>query len=254
MAMTMTELFYDPQTYISLLSLTFLEIVLGIDNIIFISILAGKLPEESRNRVRTTGLIIALFGRLALLSGIAWLTRLTQPWIQWGVIHMSGKDIVLLLGGFFLIWKSAQEIYHKVEGDPAQEVHKTSVKAATFKSVILQIVLIDVVFSLDSIITAVGLVQHIALMVIAILISLGVMIVSANSIGNFIDKHPALKVLALSFLLMIGTLLIAEAFHHEIPKGYVYFALAFSLLVEAINIKAGHRQLSKRNSLSTEVK
>jgi predicted tellurium resistance membrane protein TerC len=238
----MSELLYDPQTYISLLSLTFLEIVLGIDNIIFISILAGKLPEESRNRARISGLMIALFGRLALLSGIAWLTQLTQPWIEWGIVHMSGKDVVLLLGGFFLIWKSAQEIYHKVEGDPHHEVHKSTAKVATFKSVILQIVLIDIVFSLDSIITAVGLVQHIALMVIAILISLGVMIASANSIGNFIDKHPALKVLALSFLLMIGTLLVAEAFHHKIPKGYVYFALAFSLLVEVINMKAGNRQ------------
>jgi len=244
----MLELFSDPQTYISLLSLTFLEIVLGIDNIIFISILAGKLPEKSRNRARISGLIIALFGRLALLSGITRLTQLTQPWIEWGAVHMSGKDVVMLLGGFFLIWKSAQEIYHKVEGDPEHKVHNTTAKAATFKSVILQIVLIDMVFSLDSIITAVGLVQHVALMVIAILISLGVMIASANSIGNFIDKHPALKVLALSFLLMIGTLLVAEAFHQEIPKGYVYFALAFSVLVEVVNIKAGHRHSTKGTS------
>lgn len=237
----MTELLLDPQTYISLLSLTLLEVVLGIDNIIFISILAGKLPPEVRNRARVTGLVIALAGRLVLLSGIAWLTRLTQPWFTLGPVEMSGKDVVLLAGGLFLIWKSAQEIYHKVE-DQHEADRSSGPAQISFRQVILQIMLIDMIFSLDSIITAVGLVQHIGIMVTAILISLGIMIASANSIGDFIDRHPALKILALSFLLMIGTLLVAESFHHEIPKGYVYFALAFSLLVEVINIRAKTRQ------------
>jgi predicted tellurium resistance membrane protein TerC len=238
----MIELLLDPQTYVSLLSLTLLEVVLGIDNIIFISILAGKLPPEIRNRARITGLVIALIGRLLLLSGIAWLTRLTQPWIILGPLELSGKDVVLLAGGLFLIWKSAQEIYHKVEDQHEAEQVATP-SQVTFSQVILQIIVIDMVFSLDSIITAVGLVQHIAIMITAILISLGMMIASANSIGNFIDKHPALKILALSFLLMIGTLLVAESFHHEIPKGYVYFALAFSLMVEFINMRTNVRRL-----------
>lgn len=238
----MFELFLRPETWISLASLTLLEIVLGIDNIIFISILAGKLPAQQRNRARVTGLVIALFGRLLLLSGIAWLTRLTEPLISIAPLHLhfSGKDLVLLGGGLFLIAKSAHEIYEKAEGDGHPEMLHSP--TATFGGVILQIILIDMIFSLDSIITAVGLVSHIMIMVVAILISLGVMIASANSIGNFIDRHPSIKILALSFLLMIGTLLVAESFHVEIPKGYIYFSLAFALFVEMLNIRSGARK------------
>ena len=237
----MFELFTQPETYISLLSLTALEIVLGIDNIIFISILAGKLPVEQRDRARVTGLLIALFGRLALLSGISWLVGLTQPFLNIGPVHMSGKDLVLLLGGLFLIAKSAHEIYEKVEEPGHHDPHMPKGNV-TFGSVLFQILLIDIVFSLDSIITAVGLVQNIIIMVFAILISIGVMIAASKGISEFIDRHPSVKVLALSFLLMIGTMLTAEAFHYEIPKGYIYFSLAFSLFVEFINIKIKSKQ------------
>lgn len=237
----MLQLLQEPQTYISLLSLTLLEIVLGIDNIIFISILAGKLPQEQRNRARVTGLLLALGGRLALLLSISWLTKLTQPLFEVAGFGFSGKDLVLLLGGLFLIAKSAHEIYEKVEALPEAE-GGPKLKAATMGSVILQIILIDMVFSLDSIITAVGLVSQIPIMVGAILISLGVMIAASGTIGEFIDRHPSVKVLALSFLLMIGTMLVGEAFGVHIPKGYIYFSLAFSLFVEFINIKINTRK------------
>jgi predicted tellurium resistance membrane protein TerC len=230
-------LLQDPQTYISLGSLALLEIVLGIDNIIFISILAGKLPVEKRQKARVLGLAIALIGRLILLSGIAWLTQLTKPLITVMTLSLSGKDLVLLAGGLFLIAKSAHEIYERMEGDP-HEMAEIGAKAVTFASIIAQIVMIDVVFSLDSIITAVGLVSHIGIMVTAILISLGVMIAASGSIGDFIDRHPSVKILALSFLLMIGTMLVAEAFGYHVPKGYIYFSLAFGLFVEFINIRA----------------
>lgn len=238
----MLALLSDPQTYVSLLSLTLLEIVLGIDNIIFISILAGKLPEESRQKARVYGLGMALFGRLLLLLGLSWLTQLTAPLFSLGSLHFSGKDLVLLAGGLFLIWKSATEIYEKVEGDPHALIAEAPVKAASFRSVILQIMLIDVVFSLDSIITAVGLVPHIAIMVVAILVSMALMMVAAGGIVGFIDRHPSIKVLALSFLLMIGTMLVAEAFEFHIPKGYIYFSLTFALFVEFLNIKSKTRQ------------
>ncbi len=237
----MPPLLLDPQTYISLISLTLLEIVLGIDNIIFISILAGKLPQEKRNQARVIGLLMALGGRLVLLLSISWLTKLTQPLFELGGFGFSGKALVLLGGGLFLIAKSTQEIYEKVEAKPAGEGTKGH-KAVTMTSVILQIILIDMVFSLDSIITAVGLVANIPIMVCAILISLGVMIAASGHIGDFIDRHPAVKVLALSFLLMIGTMLVGEAFGAHIPKGYIYFSLAFSLFVEFINIKANARK------------
>jgi predicted tellurium resistance membrane protein TerC len=238
----MLELFLDPQTYISLLSLTLLEIVLGIDNIIFISILAGKLPEEQRQKARVIGLLLALAGRLLLLFSIAWLTKLTQPLFTIFEFSMSGKDLVMLAGGLFLIGKSAVEIYEKVEGGPHEHAGPADVAKNTFAAIIVQIILIDVVFSLDSIITAVGLVSHIAIMVVAILISLGVMIAASGTIGGFIDRHPSIKVLALSFLLMIGTMLMADGLHFHIPKGYIYFSLSFALFVEVINIKAHSRK------------
>lgn len=238
----MMELFADPQTYISLLSLTLLEIVLGIDNIIFISILAGKLPAEQRDKARVMGLMFALGGRLLLLMGIAWLVQLTKPLFAIPFVgqEMSGKDLVLLAGGLFLIGKSAHEMYEKVEADP-HGVEATTLKSVTLRSVIIQIILIDMVFSLDSIITAVGLVDHVAIMVIAVLISMGIMLLASKSIGGFIDKHPSIKILALAFLLMIGTMLVAEGFEMHIPKGYIYFSLTFALFVEFVNIKARTR-------------
>lgn len=235
----MLELFFDPQTYISLVTLTLLEIVLGIDNIVFISILVAKLPEERRQTARVTGLLLAVVGRLALLMGIVWLTKLTKPFLNLHWVQFSGKDLIMLLGGLFLIWKSAQEIYEKVEEHP-HTLSPDAVKA-TFLNVITQIILIDMVFSLDSILTAIGLVQHIPIMVTAILVSVLLMIMASAAIGNFIEKHLSVKILALSFLLMIGTVLVSEAFHVHIPKGYIYFSLAFALLVEAINIKTKSR-------------
>lgn len=237
----MLAMLQDPGIYLSLISLTLLEVVLGIDNIIFISILAGKLPVEQRQKARTIGLLLALAGRLVLLLSIAWLTKLTQPFMTLGGLDFSGKDVVLLAGGLFLIAKSAHEIYEKMEVDPHGE-QATNLKVVTMQNVIIQIILIDMVFSLDSIITAVGLVSNIPIMVVAILISLAIMIAASGSIGDFIDRHPSIKILALSFLLMIGTLLVAEAFHFHIPRGYIYFSLAFALLVELINIKASTRK------------
>ncbi|MGE0201704.1 MAG: TerC family protein [Candidatus Melainabacteria bacterium] len=230
------SLLSNPQTYISLATLTLLEIVLGIDNIIFISILAAKLPEENRQRARVIGLVLALVGRLVLLSSIAWLTTLTEPLVHYAGIELSGKDIVLLLGGLFLIYKASQEMYEKVECTVEQE-HELTIARAAFAGIVAQIIFIDIVFSLDSIITAVGLVKQLPIMFTAVIISMFIMIWAAPGIGDFIDRHPSVKILALSFLLMIGTLLVAEAFGYEIPKGYVYFSLAFSLFVESINIR-----------------
>ncbi|MDX1919543.1 MAG: TerC family protein [Candidatus Caenarcaniphilales bacterium] len=236
----MIELLTNPATYISLLTLVAMEIVLGVDNVIFISILAGKLPAEQKNKARIIGLSLAVGTRLILLFSLTWLMGLTKPLITIDPlnIHLSGKDLILLGGGLFLIYKSSQEIYEKVEGEEhATEVKNTSMGINAFQSVIIQIIIIDTVFSLDSIITAVGMVNNIAIMVTAVLISLAVMIFSAPKIGDFIDEHPSVKILALSFLLMIGTMLVAEAFHVQIPKGYIYFALVYALMVEAFNIR-----------------
>ncbi len=216
-----------------------MEIVLGIDNIIFISILAGKLPQEKRKKARIIGLAVALLSRLALLLSLSWLTKLTQPLLTINPLGLqfSGKDIVLLLGGLFLIAKSSHEIYEKVEGHHETLADEPKLAEVSMKSIITQIVIIDTVFSLDSIITAVGMVPHISIMVIAIVLSLFAMILASEPIGNFIDKHPSVKILALSFLIMIGTMLVAEAFHVHIPKGYIYFALAYALVIEAVNIR-----------------
>lgn len=245
----MLELFLQPETWISLFTLTMLEVVLGIDNIIFISILAGKLPLGIRNRARVQGLIIAIFGRLLLLSGIAWLTGLTASLFvlgePGGALDISGKDMVFLFGGIFLIGKSAQEIYEKVEHEPEEHPSVQAPTGATYLNIVAQIIVIDMVFSLDSIITAIGLVENLIIIVVAIFISLGVMIAAANTVGNFIDRHPSVKVLALSFLLMIGTILVAEAFDAHIPKGYIYFSLAFSLFVEMINIRMRGKQTKR---------
>ena len=218
----MLELFSQPDTYISLLTLTFLEIVLGIDNIIFISILTGKLPPEQQEKGRITGLILALFFRIGLLLGIAWIAGLVEPLITIFGLSFSGRDLILLAGGLFLMIKSVLEIHDKLEGEEGIADKKVVPK---YWNVIFQIILLDLVFSLDSVITAVGLVEHVSIMVIAIVISMIIMILFAGKVSDFIHKHPTIKMLALSFLLMIGLLLFVEAFHVEVPKGYVYFAI-----------------------------
>ncbi len=236
----------QPETYISLLTLTFLEIVLGIDNIIFISIVTNKLPLEKRKKTRTTGLLFALVFRIILLSFIIYIIKLTNPLFTVGSFSLSIRDLILLLGGIFLIAKSVTEIHGKVEGDEHDE-KKSS--AASFFYVILQIVVLDIIFSFDSILTAIGLSNQLPIMIAAVVISMIVMIYFSGYISAFINKHPTLQVLALSFLILIGFMLTIEAFHYEIPKGYIYFALFFSVLVEMINMK-----IRARHKLAVEKK
>lgn len=232
--MTFFELFAQPETYVSLLTLTFLEIVLGIDNIIFISILTGRLPENEREKGRITGLIIALLFRILLLLGISFIAGLVTPVVTIFGFSFSGRDLILMGGGLFLLIKSTLEIHNKLEGEGE---HEKSGGKSQFRSIVIQIVLLDLVFSLDSVITAVGLVKHVSIMITAIVISMIVMIIFAGKVSDFIHRHPTIKMLALAFLLMIGLLLFVEAFHVEVPKGYVYFAMAFSFFVEMLNIK-----------------
>jgi len=236
------EIFANPDTYISLLTLTFLEIVLGIDNIIFISILTGKLPAEQQNKARITGLILALLFRVGLLMMISWIAGLVYPILTIFDFSFSGRDLILIAGGLFLLVKSTLEIHNKIEG--TEEGLNKDVKQK-FWNIIVQIIIIDLVFSLDSVITAVGLVNDLTIMVIAIIISMIVMIIFAKSVSDFIHKHPTIKMLALSFLLMIGLLLLVEGFHVEVPKGYVYFAMLFSFIVEMLNIKMREREKRK---------
>ncbi|MEZ5412816.1 MAG: TerC family protein [Opitutaceae bacterium] len=229
----------EPQAWISLLTLTGLEIVLGIDNIIFISILAGKLPKEQQDKARKLGLSLALITRLLLLASIAWIAKLTTPLFTLIGHGVSGRDLILILGGLFLLVKSTMEIHEKLEGEDG---HDKPVKvAAKFSQVIVQILLLDVVFSLDSVITAVGMAQHLAIMVTAVIIAMGVMLLSAASISDFVNRHPTLKILALSFLLLIGVTLVAEGTGLHIPKGYIYFAMAFSFGVEMLNLRLRKR-------------
>jgi predicted tellurium resistance membrane protein TerC len=225
----------DPQSWIALLTLTVLEIVLGIDNIIFISILSGKLPPEQQAKARTLGLTLALVTRILLLCSIFLLTKLTNDLFVVLGQGISGKDLVLILGGLFLIWKSVHEIHGTLEG----EEHAQSAKVkATLTAVIAQIIVIDIVFSLDSVITAVGMVSNIAVMIAAVIIAMGVMLVSAGSISSFVNRHPTVKMLAISFLLLIGVVLVAEGLGQHISKGYIYFAMAFSFVVEMLNMRA----------------
>lgn len=224
----------DPSLWISLVTLTVLEIVLGIDNIIFISILAGKLPAEQQGRARTIGLLLALVTRVLLLCSIFWLTKLTAALFAVGGHPVSGKDLVMIGGGVFLLWKSVHEIHGTVEG----EEHEQSSKGrATLSSVVAQIVVIDIVFSLDSVITAVGLAQHIEVMIAAVVLAMAVMLIAAKPIGDFVNRHPTIKMLALSFLLLVGVVLIADGCGQHIEKGYIYFAMAFSFGVEMLNIR-----------------
>ena len=220
--------------WIALLTLTALEIVLGIDNIVFISILAGKLPAADRDRARKMGLFLAMFIRIALLFSITWVMRLTAPLISLFSQEISGRDLILIGGGLFLIAKSTHEIHDNLEGE---EGHASAKASSSFGGVIVQILLLDVVFSLDSVITAVGMADDIVVMVLAVVIAVGVMLVSAGSISEFVERHPTVKMLALSFLLLIGVSLIGEGLDQHIPKGYIYFAMAFSVFVEMINLR-----------------
>ena len=229
------ELFLHLDTWIALLTLTFLEIVLGIDNIIFISIVAGKLPKAEQKKARLIGLALALIIRVLLLMGITWLIGLTEPVITIYQFALSWRDIILAAGGFFLIAKSTSEMHQKVE---AVEHEKTIKKPKAFSNAIVQIVLLDIIFSFDSILTAVGLTDQITLMVIAVILSIIVMMLFAGAISDFVNKHLTLHILALSFLILIGFLLVIEGIHIHVPKGYIYFAVFFALVVEAINIRA----------------
>lgn len=226
----------NPEIWVAFLTLTALEIVLGIDNIIFISILVGRLPKEQQPKARFFGLALAMGTRILLLLSITWVMRLTADLFTVLDEGISGRDLILFFGGLFLLFKSTMEIWHSLEGE-VEEAQGGSAKKAGFMGVILQIAVIDIIFSLDSVITAVGLVQNVPVMIAAIVISVLVMMLSAGTISDFIDKHPSLKVLALSFLIVVGTLLVAEAFGQHVPKGYVYFAMIFSLSVEALNIR-----------------
>lgn len=224
------------ESWIALLTLTVMEIVLGIDNIVFISILVDKLPLEQRARARFLGLAFAMVTRILLLLSITWVMQLKEPILQVSQYNLSGKDLILILGGLFLLWKSTKELHHKVEGH-AEAAHDASKGKAALGAILFQIAILDIVFSLDSVITAVGMVSHISIMIIAVMVAVGFMMVFAGAVNHFISRHPTVKVLALSFLLLIGTTLIAEGFHFHFQKGFVYFAMAFSVFVEMLNVR-----------------
>ena len=234
----MIALLTDPQVWIAFATLTALELVLGIDNIIFISILVDKLPLEKREFARRIGLAMAMFMRIGLLLVLAWIVGLVTPLFRFAGHDISGRDLILILGGLFLIWKSTAEIHQSLEG---QEAHASSAVKATFAAVITQIMVIDLVFSLDSIITAVGMVDDVRVMIAAVVVSVALMMLFAGPIGRFVSDHPTIKMLALTFLVVVGTVLVAEGFGHHVPKGYVYFAMAFSLGVEMLNIRMRKR-------------
>jgi predicted tellurium resistance membrane protein TerC len=225
------------ESWAALLTLTVLEIVLGIDNIVFISILAGKLPAEQRRLARILGLGLAMGTRILLLLSLTWIMRLTRPLFTIGPQDISGRDLILLMGGMFLLWKSTREIHERLEGGTG-ESHQAGRKANTMTSVLVQIAFLDIIFSLDSVITAVGMANQIGVMVAAIMIAVGIMMWASGPLGDFVERHPTIKMLALSFLLLIGMALVAEGFHQHIPKGYIYFAMGFSVLVEMLNLRA----------------
>jgi predicted tellurium resistance membrane protein TerC len=230
------EFLADPQVWIAFLTLTVLELVLGIDNIIFISILSGKLPAEQQPKARFIGLSMALVMRVILLFSLSWVMTLTTPLFTLPIVNhaVSGRDLILIIGGLFLIAKSTHEIHGSLEGE---EGHASKKVYASFTNVIIQITLLDIVFSLDSVITAIGMVEHVSIMVAAVVISIIAMMLFAGTIGAFVQRHPTVKMLALAFLLLIGVTLLAEGFHQKIPKGYIYFAMAFSVLVEILNMR-----------------
>ena len=234
----MSALLADPQAWIAFATLTALELVLGIDNVIFISILVDKLPPGERDRARRAGLFMAMFMRVGLLLALAWIIGLTAPLFEVFGQSISGRDMVLILGGLFLLWKSVKEIHQLVEG--GKGAASAGVRAA-FGAVVLQIMLVDLVFSLDSIITAVGMVKQVEVMIAAVVVSVVLMMMYAGAIGRFISAYPTIKMLALAFLVVVGVLLIAAGFGHEVPKGYIYFAMAFAVGVELLNIRMRKR-------------
>lgn len=224
----------DPQIWIALVTLTSLEIVLGIDNIIFISILASKLPKDQQNKARQVGLGLAMLTRIALLFSLSWIIGLTEPIFSVLGQEISGRDLILLLGGLFLLGKATYEIHERLEGE---EGHASAKVAASFASVIIQILLLDIVFSLDSVITAVGMVDELWVMITAVVVAVGIMLWAAGPVSDFVNRHPTVKMLALSFLLLIGFSLVVEGLHQHIPKGYIYFAMGFSVFVELLNLR-----------------
>lgn len=248
------EILTDPEAWVSLITLTVLEIVLGIDNVIFISILSDKLPKNQQEKGRKLGLGMAMITRILLLLTITWVMKLTAPlfslsgifnitdpeWVE--KLAISGRDLILIIGGLFLIYKSTAEIHHKIEGD---EESDQKVKPHSFWGTIFQIMLLDIVFSLDSVITAVGMAKHVEIMIAAVVVAVGIMMWASSGVANFVNKHPTVKMLALSFLLLIGVSLLAEAFEQHIPKGYIYFAMAFSILVEMLNLKMRAKRAAK---------
>lgn len=237
------ETFFQFDNLIALVTLTGLEIVLGIDNVVFLSILSGKLPAKDQPRARKIGMTLAMLMRIGLLFSIGWVMKLTEPFFSIYSHGVSGRDLILLAGGLFLIAKSTHEIHHKLEGEEQeQNIH---VKKASFASIIIQIIILDIVFSLDSVITAVGMSNQILIMVLAVMIAVGFMMIFAGVISDFVHRHPTVKMLALSFLMLIGVMLLADGFHQHIPKGYVYFAMAFSIFVETLNLKTRAKSKTK---------
>jgi predicted tellurium resistance membrane protein TerC len=245
----MIELLLQPELWVAFATLLLLEVVLGIDNIVFISILAGRLPEHQQARARTIGLSLALITRLLLLASLSWVIGLTAPLFTVFGQEISGRDLILLLGGAFLLAKATYEIHENLEGHAGSESRKT----ATFASVIIQILILDIVFSLDSVITAVGMVDQLFIMVAAVVVAMAIMLVSAGAISNFVNRHPTVKMLALSFLLLIGGSLIAEGLDQHIPKGYVYGPIAFSVFVEFLNLRARARAERRRGKAAEPV-
>jgi len=234
----MIELLSDPQVWIAFLTLTALELVLGIDNVIFISILVDKLPQERRDLARRVGLFLAMFMRIGLLLLLSWIVGMTEPLFSLLRQEISGRDVILIGGGLFLLWKSTKEIHQLLEGEKGEA---SAAVRATFSAVILQITIIDLIFSLDSIITAVGMVDQVEVMIAAVIVSVLLMMAFAGGIGRIVSEHPTIKMLALAFLVVIGVVLIADGFDHHVPKGYVYFAMAFSVAVESLNLRMRKR-------------
>ena len=228
------DFLFNPEIWIAFFTLTALELVLGIDNIIFISIVVDKLPKETREFARKLGLFLAMFMRIGLLLALSWIVGMTEPVFTVFDIGFSGRDLILIGGGLFLIWKSTGEVHQLLEGEEGEESRKI---ANSFAGVILQIMMIDLIFSLDSIITAVGMVREVGVMIAAVVASVGLMMLFASAIGRFVSEHPTIKMLALSFLVVVGVVLIADGFGHHVPKGYIYFAMAFSVCVEMLNIR-----------------
>lgn len=249
----MFEWLANPEAWIALLTLTALEIVLGIDNIIFISILVGRLPAQQRQSARIIGLALAMLTRIALLVSLAWIMKLTEPLFSLFGQEISGRDLILLFGGLFLMVKSTHEIHNEMNPEDDDDEILEKKKAPSYFLTLIQIAILDIVFSLDSVITAVGMADNIEVMIIAIMIAVGVMMLAARAIGDFVDSHPTLKVLALSFLIMIGVMLIAESLDFHIPKGYVYFAMAFSVCVEMINIRMRARLVKRGKESNAEL-